>query len=449
MNGVRFLSSFCRPALSLVLMGGLTAPVSAMQLQAPPATPRDESRLPSAATTKGTAPTTPSQASPTSNDASEDPKPAVAMPNTPTPPTDPNAVSPKANPLSDQVPVAPPKPLTPAEEAAQKAKMAPSAQKQKESALAKLVSLDIMPASMQTSPTAPVTRAQLAEVLVKALKHNLDLYELFPFYRDVPRTHPDYAAIEVARETSLLTFQEDHGFYYPARPVRYRDLYVALAHALTGPNPVGEEQAHLLQPFGGAQAISFNVAPSVAKMARLRFFVTETGHVDPQLKLNELVTPDGLAPLVSSLMHIIELRSMAVEESEDERGSLLPGGLSLVISPSTAIFESQLTPGQRVFFSLSEAVTPLPKESRVRALVQDVSTAQHRYTLLVDEIRTPEDVFYRTQASLVITFPPRRRTNFIVPGQLLQTVTEALPIPTENKKSAIPPATAIPTPKPL
>ena len=394
--------------------------------------------------TKGNSAKTPSELSPKANDATlDDPKstkekvPEIVVPNTPTPPSDPNAIDPHANPINSSIPVVPPKPETPAQEASKDAKDAPTTEEKKTDALSKLVASGIISADLQKNPKQSVTRAQLATIMVKALNHNQELYELFPFYRDVPRSHPDYVAIEVARETGLLTFPQNHGFYHPDWPINYSTLYMAISHALTGPNPTLAEQDHLLQPFGGLTAFPKWLAPAVAKMTRLRFFVTGTGHINPDLHLKENVTVEGLAPLLASLMHVIELRSTATEQTDQsESASILPGGLSLVMSPSTTIFESQLTPGQRVYFSLSEDVSPLAKESRVRAMVREVDANLHRYTLMVDEVRTPEGVLYKTQGTVIITFPPRRRTPFLVPGQLLETVTEALPVPKEAHQGA-------------
>jgi len=413
----------------------------------------------SAEGTKGNSAKTPSELSPKANDATaDDPNkstkekaPEIAVPNTPTPPIDPNAIDPQANPVNSSIPVAPPKPATPAQEASKDAKNAPTAKEKKTDALSRLVDAGIISADLQKNPKKFVTRAQLATIMVKALNHNQELYELFPFYRDVPRSHPDYVAIEVARETGLLIFPQNHGFYHPDWSITYTSVYMAISHALTGPNPTVPEQEHLLKSFGGIHTFPLWLAPAIAKMTRLRFFVTETGHINPDLRLKENVTVEGLAPLLASLMHVIELRSTATEQTDQsETASILPGGLSLVMSPSTTIFESQLSPGQRVYFSLSEDVSPLAKESRVRAMVREVDANLHRYTLMVDEVRTPEGVLYKTQGTVIITFPPRRRTPFLVPGQLLETVTEALPVPKEVQPSVTPahtPATPN-TPKP-
>ena len=48
--------------------------------------------------------------------------------------------------------------------------------------------------------TQPITRAQLAEVMLKALDYDTTLVSEFPFYRDVPVDSPAYIPIELGRE---------------------------------------------------------------------------------------------------------------------------------------------------------------------------------------------------------------------------------------------------------
>lgn len=269
----------------------------------------------------------------------------------------------------------------------------------------------------------PLTRAEWAGILVRALKHNTRLFSAFPFYRDVPMDHPDYVPIEVAREKKLLTYSADHGFYHPEKPIVYADVYQGISHALTGPFPTPEAQAHLLKGFEDQTEFSPELAAAVAKMVRVHFFTAEAGRTETRAHADEAVTPEGLAPLVTYLMRVIELRA-DLSPQDIANVPVLPGGLALTLSPSTAVMETQLTPGQVVTFSLVNVVPPLTKESHLRAVVRDVDSVQHRYALIVEEARTPEDAFYRLRAPLTLLFPPRRRTPFIVPGQLFETTTE-------------------------
>jgi hypothetical protein len=271
----------------------------------------------------------------------------------------------------------------------------------------------------------PLTRAEWAGILVRALKHNTRLFSAFPFYRDVPADHPDYVPIEVAREKKLLAYPADHGFYYPEKPIAYADVYQGISHALTGPFPAPETEAHLLKGFGDRAELSPDLAAAVAKMARVHFFTAEAGRAETRVHANDAVTPDGLAPLMVYLMRVIERRA-DLSRREIAEVPALPGGLTLALSPSTAVMETQLTPGQIVTFSLVNVVPPLTKESRIRAVVRDVDSIQHRYGLIAEEARTPEDDFYRLRAPLTLLFPPRRRTPFIVPGQLFEATTETV-----------------------
>jgi len=99
-----------------------------------------------------------------------------------------------------------------------------------------LVQQGIFPPEALTR-TEPITRAEWAGILVRAIGHNTKLYSEFPFYRDVPATDPDYVPIEVAREKKLTVYESDHGFYHPQKPVTYAEAYESISHAITGPPP--------------------------------------------------------------------------------------------------------------------------------------------------------------------------------------------------------------------
>jgi hypothetical protein len=288
-----------------------------------------------------------------------------------------------------------------------------------------LVEKNLLPADW-AGRTQPVTREELAAILVKTLNHNTQMVEEFPSYRDVPRDYPAYVPIEVAREKKLLTYAGDHGFYHPTRPVTYADVYLGLSHAITGPPPNLDKTNHFLQPFEDKDTLSPELKPAVAKMAQAGFFNPTAGFKGSHLHPSESVTPEGLAPLLNYLTLLNEHRA-DLNQREAVVIPSLPAGLTLKLTPSTGIFEAQLSPGQTVYFSLVDAVDPLPKSSRVQAVVQE-ALGSHAYGLTVKEVRTPEDAYYQTHASLTITFPPRRRNAFMVPGETFSAVTEAVPV---------------------
>lgn len=296
-----------------------------------------------------------------------------------------------------------------------------------------LVEKGIFPADSGTR-TTPITRAELASILVKALEHNTTMVSEFPFFRDVPREHWAYVPVEVAREKRLLTDAYDHGFYYPDRAVTFGDVYRAISKAITGPPPSSDEAAHLLSRFVDLDELEPDDRMAMAKMARTRYF-WRNNQGDISSHWTEPVSPKDLAPLVASLMYLTEHKAALIPE----RGTLpvLPPDISLTVTPSSAIFEERIGVGEVVFFTLVYPADPLPKGTRLRGIVRDVLPSK-TYIIELTGARTPEDQIYRTSAELSIIFPPREKTAFIVPGEVFQTTTMVPEGVTQNAMPASP-----------
>jgi hypothetical protein len=271
--------------------------------------------------------------------------------------------------------------------------------------------------------TEPLTRAELADVMVKAMAYNQGLYETFPFYRDIATENPHYVVIEVAREKKLLTYPNDHGFYHPDKPVTYADVYTAIAHAITGPIPTPELTDHLLARFPDKDTLNPDDAKNAAKMAYAHFFTPESGTDRAALEVNNTLKPNELAPFIVYLQRLGQDRASFNARAEIVT-PVLPAGLALTLSPVTSYVEAQMSPGQSLAFTLVNAVDPLPKNSRLTGTVQSIPNPR-AYLLNITEARTPEGDSFQLSAPITISFGPRRRNAFIVPGQLYQTVTES------------------------
>lgn len=326
-----------------------------------------------------------------------------------------------------------------------------------------LVKKGIFPAD-STTRTTPFNRAELASILVKALGHNTELVSEFPFYRDVSKDYWAYAPIEVAREKKLIEHSDGHGFYHPEEIVTYADVYTAIAQAITGPMPSEEATEFLLKSFKDKADIAPEVAPAAAKMARVRFF---SNRAMPEarrtlLNANDSVYPEGLAPHVSYLMRLIT-RQAPLRAEVAETLPVLPAGLSLSVSPATAIFEARLGVGEAVYLTLAAPAGPLPKGSRIRGQVREARTNERTYIADLFEARTPQGEFYQTSAELTLKFPPKEKLAFFVPGETFEVVTKlpeteetiTTPTPTDASQSApadnktpsfAPPAVKQPTP---
>jgi hypothetical protein len=157
-------------------------------------------------------------------------------------------------------------------------------------------------------------------------------------------------------------------------------------------------------------------------MARVHFFKLPV----PQTSLHPhaAVTFEGATPLVTYLVHLIQRRSPLQAELE-AAVPVLPSGLNLTLSPTTAILEAQLTVGQSVSFTLVKAVGPLPKESRLEGLVTAAKPSARSYTVQLDTAKTQQGNQYQTSAEFTLGFNPKNRITFFVPGELFNAVTQA------------------------
>lgn len=270
--------------------------------------------------------------------------------------------------------------------------------------------------------TQPITRAQLAEVMLKALAYDTTLVSEFPFYRDVPVESPVYIPIEVGREKKIMEYPEDHGFYYPDKLVTYGELYRAISHAITGTPPAGARAEYLLRNIPERKALSSQHYQAVAKMAQSRFFEKTWRHQTRFEPVGEAVTPQGLAPFVMYMMYLKEQRASVTPS--DQVNPQLPAGLKLIISPSTGILEARLKAGGRIRFQLVNAVETIPRGSMIRGVVQEAS-ASRTYQIIFNSIRTTEGLIYDTRAELSISFSTRDKLGFIVPGETFEVVTKA------------------------
>ncbi|WP_373531888.1 hypothetical protein [Vampirovibrio sp.] len=289
--------------------------------------------------------------------------------------------------------------------------------------------------------TQPVTRAQLAEVMVKAMAYDTTLLSQFPFYRDVPLENPAYMPIEVAREKKLMEYQQDHGFYYPDKPITYGELYLVISRAITGPPLEAPRAAHLLRNIPERAMLTPELYNAVAKMAQSRFFEKTWRHQTRFEPVAETVTPQGLAPFVAYMMFLKERRTPVT--ASDQVNPQLPAGLKLVISPSTGILEERLKAGGRIRFQLINAVETIPRGSMVRGTVQEASTGR-TYQIIFNSIQATDGKTYDTRAELSVSFTARDKLGFIVPGETFEVITlpaEPAIVPVESLQSEPPPLT--------
>lgn len=292
--------------------------------------------------------------------------------------------------------------------------------------------------------TTPITRGQLAEVMVRALGHSTDLTSEFPVFRDVPLSHPSYAFIEVARAKRLMDYPGAHGFYQPDQMVRFDELYVAISHAITGAPPQSQRADYLLRAIPAHDTFSPELRDAVAKMAQSRFFTRTRRYHTVFSPPQDWVTAPTLAPLIHYMMFLNQRRAplLGISEALPQ----VPAGLKLVISPATGILEDRLKGGGRLRFQLVEAVESIPRTSTLFGSVE-AALPDRTYRILINNIRTPEGQVYETRAQLSVSFSARDKLGFIVPGETFEVVTDAVPPPATGMpaSSGTKGATVVPT----
>lgn len=289
-----------------------------------------------------------------------------------------------------------------------------------------LVEHGIFPADAPTRQT-PLTRAELADILVRALGHNRNLYSEFPFYRDVPRSHWAYVPIDIARSKRLIEQPDGQGYYQPDDVVTFAEAYQAMANAVPGAPPSEEMTAYLLHPFEGWEHWPEHLQQAVAKLARARFFPDSSPLETPvQLPTDAPLQLDGLAPLVRYLVQVTDYRKPLVTLDRRKEVPALPSGLTLAVTPMITIYAARITVGQTVHFSLVTPAQNLPKGSRLRGIVRDIPS-ERQYIIELNEAQTPQDEIFQTRAELVLTFDASDRLAFIVPGDIFTTVTQPVP----------------------
>ena len=264
-----------------------------------------------------------------------------------------------------------------------------------------------------------ITRAQLAVKIIKLLGHQKDTVSEFPFYRDVPKTHPAYADIEVARERDLITETElaiPAGLFKPEQPVTYAEVYRVLDRALVGKKPSPDFSRMLLAPFVDVDDLSDQLAPVAAKLV---VGTVLNPDLDQQLTPGENITPEDLDKFLQRLsirLSVVRFRLPPEPETFPE----LPVGEVLAVEPTSVILKEAIALGDTLYFALSQDTPDFAKGSRLRGKVV-AKNSEDEYTVLINELKTTKGMYYRTQSNLRLVFP--KRSGFFAPGDPLTLVT--------------------------
>ncbi len=335
-----------------------------------------------------------------------------------------------------QVP-SPPVPTGPQGDSAQRPADAvpPAVQTQRLQALNFLIRAGLLPPESATR-TTPITRAELARLIVGAIGYNTLMVSEFPFYRDVPVDLPDYAPIEVAREKRLIDYPEEHGFYHPGQAIRFAELYGALGKVLRPPAPSDSANRLTVESFADGNRLPAELVTPVAKMAYANFFPqTRQERHETYLLPQQEVSAPAIAPFIVRLMQVAGTHTQLEAALPSGAVAFLPAGLSMTVTPTASLFRSRLAVGDTVTFSLVNNAGPLIKGSRFRGRVESVADGS-TYRIRLYEVRTVnEDQFFETNTILTLVFPEKDEKAFVVPGQVFE-ITSGAPEPPVSQPGA-------------
>lgn len=320
----------------------------------------------------------------------------------------------------------------------------PAVQIERENALQTLKEDDILPPDLEGSDI--ITRALLAELVVYAVGYNTRLVSEFPFYRDVPLTHPSYRPIEVAREKRLIDYPDEHGFYKPDQPALFSEVYTAIGNALTAPLPSEDIGAEIAAGFADGDLLASELTVPVAKMTNSLFFpVLPEARAQIHLRPTYPITALEIAPFIVRMMQITGSHPETVAQATAGTVAVLPTDLILTVTPVTSLFRSRLAVGSTVHFALVSDAGPLTKGSRFTGKVESV-TDGYTYNIHLTEVRTvDEDERYETNARLTIVFEEDDKKAFIVPGQVFEIETDQ-PLPIRERGAETPSSEPPPVP---
>jgi hypothetical protein len=288
----------------------------------------------------------------------------------------------------------------------------------------------------QLSQNPQVSRAEFARALVRAMGFDTIDISPFPFYRDVPANHAQYAAIEVLREKRLLV-PNHHGFFGPNQIISRAEAMAAVADILTGRTLPPDEVGFLIQGFADTQTVKPTIQQTCAKLLRAQIF--------PNGDLNHK-TLQPLAPLdTDNLAYwLVQLRERYQRDwlaaKPAEVVSHVPAGLRLKLSPTASLFAEQLPLGTTVYWVLVNAVplpdgSNLPEGTRVRATMvatDAIPVTTNAKTPVVPssvgldltDAQAPMGTKYQLHGHLNLVFPRRQGGAYIVPGEVYTVITQ-------------------------
>lgn len=224
----------------------------------------------------------------------------------------------------------------------------------------------------------------------------------FPYFRDVSTQHPAYLAIESTRTKGWLDYwQINAGYFKPDDPVSRLDALTTLGFSFQPSwfKRSLEDTKHLLSPY--ALQIEGKTS-AIQQLALAHCIDSEFVPKSPQSEtyLNQPLT------LTEANSWLLKRQLLEQEQSPTLVTKVIPAGLTLSVTPTTALYAQQLTVGQYAYFAVEQdlplAVAPMviPRGARLRGVVNQAATDFRSATVGFDKLILPSGESYLMAASL-------------------------------------------------
>lgn len=285
-------------------------------------------------------------------------------------------------------------------------------------------------------PDEPMTRAQLVTLLYRASQMNTPFVSEFPYYRDVPLNYWGYVALEGFRMREILPeAMGKNGWLYPDRPVTRLEAGVLLSRTFTPQwlKLTHDEELSTLKAFSVGEGAC--PAWAQADLARVLYAGLLTPVSPPMDHPEQGFVLDLNMPLKRMDGARMVYQRALVEDADESHTAAkkvaLPSGMTLAITPTSAISAPQLAVGQSVFFTTTQMVSipftaiSLGRGSRLGGLVTTLSSDKQEAELTFSQITVPSGESYLLSARLILRFVAGKNgVSFRVPGEVFSLSTQ-------------------------
>jgi hypothetical protein len=287
-------------------------------------------------------------------------------------------------------------------------------------------------------PEQPMSRALFARMLHQAAGLLTPFVSEFAYFTDVPVTHPAYAVLEGLRVRHIITSDTD-GRFLPDAPITRQEAALMLSRTLSEKwlRLTPDEISMTLGIYGvHPQTLPLHLREAISRMVYAGLLMPLTS-MSPDISTHMTLALDKPLSRLDGA-HMIYQRAL-LETPEGTRQAVkipvLPPGMTLTLSPTSAISAESLFVGGTLYFALSEPAsrsTPegpaLIRGTRILGVITAVSTNRLEAEVALKQATQPFGELYTLHALLPLVFTPDKdKQAILVPGDRLVCQTLSIP----------------------